>query len=76
MAVIVTGWTPNTEPNKSGLCSLTHIPRTTITGMPAILKTAVAVGALQRLLFRAVVVLGEILRPSGELFEPEGRVLS
>ncbi|MDR7926226.1 hypothetical protein RIE95_04335 [Acidithiobacillus thiooxidans] len=41
-----------------------------------ILKMAVAVGALQRLLFRAVVVLGEIQRPSGELFEPVGRVLS
>jgi len=27
-------------------------------------------------LARAVVVLGEILRPSGELFEPAGRVLS
>jgi hypothetical protein len=27
-------------------------------------------------LARAVVVLGEILRPSGELFEPKGRVLS
>ena len=39
-------------------------------------ETAVAVSALQRLLFRAVVVLGEIQRPSGELFEPVGRVLS
>ncbi len=39
-------------------------------------KTVVATGVLQRLLFRAVVVLGEILRPSGELFEPVGRVLS
>jgi len=37
---------------------------------------AVAVGALPRLLFRAVVVLGEILRPSGDLSEPAGRVLS
>ena len=27
-------------------------------------------------LARAVVVLGEILRPSGELFDPKGRVLS
>ncbi|MDR7926611.1 hypothetical protein RIE95_06335 [Acidithiobacillus thiooxidans] len=27
-------------------------------------------------LARAVVVLGEILRPSGELSEPKGRVLS
>jgi hypothetical protein len=41
-----------------------------------LLKVAVAAEALPRLLARAVVVLGEILRPSGELFEPAGRVLS
>jgi len=41
-----------------------------------ILKEAIDVGALQRLLFRAVVVLGEIQRSSGALFEPVGRVLS
>jgi len=33
--------------------------------VPMNLKTAVAVDAFQRLLFWAVVVLGEVLRPSG-----------
>ncbi|GEM_PF-5377305 len=33
-------------------------------------------GGFAATLARAVVVLGEILRPSGELSEPVGRVLS
>ncbi len=33
-------------------------------------------GGFAATLSRAVVVLGENLRPSGELFEPKGRVLS
>ncbi|MBU2843382.1 MULTISPECIES: hypothetical protein [Acidithiobacillus] len=33
-------------------------------------------GSFAATLARTVVVLGEILRPSGELFEPAGRVLS
>ncbi|MDR7926959.1 hypothetical protein RIE95_08190 [Acidithiobacillus thiooxidans] len=38
--------------------------------------SGVGPGSFAATLARAVVVLGEILRPSGELFEPAGRVLS
>ncbi len=40
------------------------------------LQLMAALGGFAATLSRAVVVLGEIQRPSGELFEPVGRVLS